>query len=152
MEEEIWKPVPSYPGLMASSWGRVKLPDSVAPLPNGGSRGYFPKPTYGTKTKASKTARHQYYGMFNRKYGNIKIHRAVCEAFHGPSPEGSPYVLHLDKNALNNRPENLRWGSQKENLNAIGFIEYCKSRTGENNPHIKGRKVKRYGTAHTRMA
>jgi hypothetical protein len=142
MEEEIWKPVPSYPGLMASSWGRVKLPDGEAPLPNGGIRKYFPKPTYGTKTKSSKTARHHYYGMFNRRYGNIKIHRAVCEAFYGPPPIDKPYVLHLDENALNNRPENLRWGSQKENLNASGFIEYCKSRIGENSPVIKGRKAK----------
>jgi len=142
MKNEIWKEVPSFPGVMASSLGRIKLPDSEAPLPNGGVRKYFPKPTYGTKTKASKTARHQYYGIFNRKFGNIKVHRAVCEAFHGKAPEDKPYVLHLDENALNNRIENLRWGSQKENLNASGFIEYCKSRTGENSPAFKGRKNK----------
>ena len=142
MPDEIWKLVPSYPGLIASSWGRVKLPDGEAPLPNGGIRKYYPKPTLGNKTKASKTARHEYYGMYNRKYGNIKIHRAICEAFHGPPPFDRAVVLHLDENALNNRPENLKWGSQKENLNAPGFIEYCKGRTGENNPHVKGKRNK----------
>ena len=48
--------------------------------------------------------------------GNVKVHRMVCEAFHGPAPAGKPYVLHIDENAHNNRPENLKWGTQKENL------------------------------------
>ena len=111
-------------------------------MPHGGMRDYKPKPTYGVKTKASKTARHEYYGISSKFFGNIKVHRAVCEAFHGPCSDEKPYVLHADENALNNRPENLSWGSQKENLNAKGFIKYCKSRTGENNPYIKGRKMK----------
>ena len=137
---EHWKPVPSKPGLMASSWGRVKLPDGVAATPNGGTRKYEPKPTFGTKNKASKTARHEYMGMYNKRYGNIKIHRIICEAFHGPAPFERAVVLHLDENALNNRPENLRWGTQKENLNMPKFVEYCKSRTGENSSVIKGIK------------
>lgn len=139
---EHWKPVPSKPGLMASSFGRVKLPDGTAKLPNGGVREYKPQPTYGIKTKASKTARHEYMGLYNKKYGNIKIHRMVCEAFHGLAPFERAVVIHIDENALNNRPENLRWGTQKENLNMPKFIEYCKSRTGENSPIIKGMKKK----------
>jgi hypothetical protein len=31
---------------------------------------------------------------------------------------------------------------QKENLSAAGFIEYCRGRTGENSPTIKGRKAR----------
>ena len=79
-------------------------------------------------------------GMSSLKLGNIKIHRAVCEAFHGPAPEGKPIVLHLDEDATNNRPENLRWGTQKENLNMPGFIDYCKGRTGEDSPVTKHRR------------
>jgi hypothetical protein len=139
---EYWKPVPSKPGLMASSFGRVKLPDSVAKMPNGGTRKYQPKPTFGTKTKASKIARHEYMGLASWKFGNMKIHRLVCEAFHGPVPFERAVVLHLDENALNNKPENLQWGTQKENLNMPNFIKYCKSRTGENSPSIKGIKRK----------
>jgi hypothetical protein len=139
---EHWKPIPSKPGLMASSLGRVKLPDSVAPLPNGGIRSYKPKPTYGVKTKASKTAQHKYMVLTNRKLGNLKIHRLVCEAFHGPAPLERAVVLHLDENSLNNKPENLRWGTQKENLNMPKFIAYCKSRTGENSPTVKGKNRK----------
>ena len=138
--EELWKPVPSKPGIKASSWGRVQLPASNAGMPNGSERSYHPKPTYGYKMKASKTARHMYFGLANRKFGNMKIHRLVCEAFHGPAPFSRAVVIHLDEDALNNRPENLRWGTQKENLNMPGFIAYCKSRTGDNSPIIKGQR------------
>lgn len=130
-------PVPSKPGLMASSIGRVKLLPSSAKMPHGGTRLYYPKPTFGVITKSSKTARHEYYGFHSKKTGNIKVHRVVCEAFHGPAPKPKMVVIHIDENALNNRPENLRWGTQKENMNMPKFIEYCKSRTGVNSPKIK---------------
>lgn len=130
---------------MASNWGRILLPEREAAMPHGGFRRYVPKPTYGTVTRASKTARHAYRGLYARYYGNMKVHRLVCEAFHGPPPFPRAVVIHLDENALNNRPENLRWGTQKENLNMPGFLAYCRSRTGENNPHIKGRKKRLSG-------
>lgn len=144
--EEVWKPVPSKPGLMASSFGRVRLPAGTAKTGNGGVRSYEPKPTFGVRTRASKTARHVYMGMYNKKYGNMKVHRLVCEAFHGDPPFEKAVVIHLDEDATNNRPENLRWGTQKENLNMPGFIAYCKSRTGENSPTIKG--MRKRNTTH----
>lgn len=137
---EIWKPVPSRPGIMASSWGRIILPERVAEMPNGGKRVYKTRPTYGSKTKSHSGARHLYMGKQTRHFGNLKIHRLVCEAFHGPAPKDKPIVLHLDEDATNNRPENLRWGTQKENLNMPKFIDYCKSRTGENSPRAKAAK------------
>ena len=148
MEKEIWKPIPSQPGMMASSWGRVILPEKTAQMPHGGWRTYTPVPTYGWKRKSSKTARHQYYGLFHKDRGNLKMHRLICEAFHGPSPFPKAVVIHLDEDALNNRFENLKWGTQKENLNMPKFIAYCKSRTGENSPTIKGRRKNGKGTQH----
>lgn len=139
---EHWKPVPSKPGITASSLGRIKLPDSVSKMPFGGMREYKPQPTYGTKTRASKTARHEYMGLYNKKFGNMKIHRLVCEAFYGLAPFKRAVVIHIDEDATNNKPENLRWGTQKENLNMPKFIEYCKSRTGENSSIKKGIKAK----------
>ncbi len=138
MNIEIWKPVPSKHGLMASSWGRIVLPAKEYQMPNGGVRKTHPRPTYGTKTKSKKTARHEYMGVFSKSLGNMKVHRLVCEAFHGPMPFFKAVVIHLDEDATNNRPENLRWGTQKENLNMPGFIAYCKSRIGENSPIKKG--------------
>ena len=135
--QEIWKEVPSKPGIKASNFGRVLLPETTAMMPNGGIRSYKPKPTYGNKTKSNKNARHLYMGLYNRKFGNLKVHRLVCEAFHGQPPFGRAVVIHIDEDATNNNADNLRWGSQKENLNMPGFIAYCRSRTGENSPRAK---------------
>ncbi len=110
-------------------------------MPRGNLRWYEPNPTYGVKTRASKTARHVYMGIQNKFYGNMKVHRLVCEAFHGPAQDESHVVIHLDEDATNNRPENLKWGTMKENMNMPGYIAYCKSRTGENNPNVKGRRA-----------
>jgi hypothetical protein len=139
-QKEIWKPVNSKPGLMASSSGRIRLPESAAKMPHGGLRSYKPSPTFGVVQRASKVARHKYMGLYSYRFGNIKIHRMVCEAFHGPAPASNSVVIHKDENALNNRADNLKWGTQKENLNAPGFIAYCMSRVGENSPRTKWAK------------
>ena len=136
---EIWKPVPSEPGVLVSSWGRVVLMPRYAPLPNGGYRAYMPRPTYGYVAKSSRHAKHEYMLVTIKSAGrpgqsSRKAHRLVCEAFHGPPPFEKAVVIHLDEDAKNNRPENLRWGTQKENLNAPGFIEYCRSRVGDKHP------------------
>ena len=43
-------------------------------------------------------------------------------------------VIHLDEDGMNNRPENLRWGTQKENLNMPKIKAYHRSRIGDLNP------------------
>ena len=142
---EIWKHVPSEPGVLASSMGRILQAPVHAPLPNGGFRLYTTEPRVGQIAKSKANALHQYMHIMLRRHGTgnrqspRKVHQLVCEAFHGPKPFPGAVVLHLDENALNNRPENLRWGTQKENLNMPKYREYCQSRLGENSPTIKGR-------------
>ncbi len=46
---------------------------------------------------------------------NKRIHRLVLEAFVGPCPGGME-CRHLDGNQLDNRLNNLRWGTHKENM------------------------------------
>ena len=125
--DEIWKPVASRPGVSASSLGRILFPCKEAAMPHGGVRRYVTKPVYGTTQRSKKGAKHEYKGVYNRSYGNMKVHRLVCEAFHGPAPDQRSVVIHIDENALNNRPENLRWGTQKENLNMPKFLAWCRS-------------------------
>lgn len=42
------------------------------------------------------------------------VHRLVLEAFRGPCPEGEE-CLHADGDPTNNRLDNLKWGTRKEN-------------------------------------
>lgn len=118
---EVWKPVPSMSGLEASSLGRIRLPAVTYEMPRGGTRTMTPMPRYGEVSKAAREATCQFRAIYSRKFGNIKVHRAVCEAFHGPPPSALHIVLHLDEDGLNNVPANLRWGTRKENQNAPGF-------------------------------
>jgi hypothetical protein len=134
-------PIPSIPGAFANSFGEIKLPEASAQMPYGGARKYQTKWVSGGKRRASKNAKHYYFGIVYRGK-NYKVHRLVCEAFHGPPSFPRAVVLHLDENSLNNAPKNLRWGTQKENLNMPKFIEYCKSRTGKNSPFAKGQAAK----------
>lgn len=57
---------------------------------------------------------HYGLGMDGVRY-TVMAHRLVCEAFHGPAPEGKPNALHRNGNPGDNRPENLYWGDQSDN-------------------------------------
>lgn len=76
------------------------------------------------------------------KHRTYKVHRLVCEAFNGPPPPGTQCCMHLDEDFRNNRPENLKWGTQKQNLNAPGYLAYCSSRRGDHNPMVVGQRIK----------
>jgi HNH endonuclease/NUMOD4 motif len=49
------------------------------------------------------------------KYYHVGVHRLVCMAFNGVPANDNLQVCHSDGNKLNNDPQNLRWGTAKEN-------------------------------------
>jgi hypothetical protein len=127
---EEWRDVPSAPGLLASSEGRImSIPRRQEQ--HRGTRLYGGQPQFGSWSR--KNARF-YLTYLGRTY---TVARLICEAFHGPPPFDDAMALHLDENAANNRAANLKWGTCKENMNFPDFLEYCRSRTGDDNPRRK---------------
>lgn len=63
--------------------------------------------------------------VFRRK--SYKVHQLVCEAFNGPKPFPTAVVCHEDENFRNNASDNLKWGTQKDNLNYPGFTAYARA-------------------------
>jgi len=132
-EMETWRIIPSLPQYLASTQGRLMRVPFIGAMPHGGTKHYGGKPTIGVWHLDQRR-----YCLMYRGH-TYKVARLICEAFHGAAPLSKPVCMHLDENSRNNKTDNLAWGTQKENLNAQGFVAYCHSRTGENNPFIKGR-------------
>ena len=135
MENEIWKPIPSIPGACASSLGRVWMPSKKNVLmPTGGTRDYISRPITGSmeKTASSRNEKKRFIYRWSGK--TYKVHRLVCEAFHGPQPPDKPIVMHLDEDPTNNRPENLKWGTRKENQNFPKAKAAWARRVGDQSP------------------
>ena len=131
---EIWRSVPSLEGVLVSSHGRVMRAPFQSENPRAGNKQWGGVPTHGSWDG---------FRYIWRAHGKtFKVARLVCEAFNGPPPFDGAVCMHQDENSSNNAPTNLAWGTQKENLNAPGFIEYCKGRVGENSPTTKGRKAR----------
>lgn len=49
-------------------------------------------------------------------YKSYYVHRIIAKYF-VPNPENKPFVDHINRNTHDNRAENLRWVTHKENMN-----------------------------------
>jgi hypothetical protein len=111
MNDVIWLPAPNLNGYEISSDGRLRSLDRVIVTSVGRSQR--------CKGRVLKAAVSWYgYHILSVKVEgvshNVSIHRLMCEAFHG-TPEDGQVVRHLNGIRLDNRPENLTWGTPKEN-------------------------------------
>ena len=134
MKEEVWKPIKDYEGLYEiSNLGRVRNLNY-----KGSGKGKILK-----NTKDSKG--YLIVGLTkNGKRKLFKIHRLVAEAFI-PNPEDKPFIDHINTIRDDNRIENLRWCTQKENCNN----EISKKKMSENHANFKGENHHMYGKHHS---
>lgn len=115
---EEWKDIKNYPDYMVSNQGRVKSlnfkrtgKEQVLRCCKG-KDGYLAVKLYK-----------------NGKLKNFKVHRLVSEAFI-PNTNNKPFIDHINTDKTDNRVENLRWVTSKEN---------------SNNPLTKGKQVGKIG-------
>ena len=103
---EIWQEIPGYRGLYeVSSLGRVRSLDR--PQKNGPVR-------KGRILKGHVYGPYRRYSLRSGDLRTVSGHRLVLEAFRGPCPEGME-CRHLNGDPLDNRLDNLAWGTREEN-------------------------------------
>lgn len=109
IDEEEWRPVVGFEGQYeVSSLGRVKSVARWSAHVGAGRRWikeFIRKPTLGKRG---------YLCLLFPGNRNLYVHRLVGDAFLGPMPDGLQ-TRHLNGDHLDNRVENLRYGTASEN-------------------------------------
>lgn len=95
-----WRPIPGYPGYSVSNTGLIRSDKSGGKI---------------KKQRTTKTGKKDVGLWHNGKNHHELVHRLVAKAFI-PNPEDLPYVLHYDDVPDNNHVDNLRWGTQYDNM------------------------------------
>jgi NUMOD4 motif-containing protein/HNH endonuclease len=126
---EEWKPVPGYAGIYeVSNRGRVRT------YRNGCRWGLRSQP----KLMKCWTGKYVFVRLKKEGSATKKLHpvsRLVLEAFVGPCPAGM-MGLHGPNGPLDNRIENLSWGTSQKN-NGEDRVRDGTSNRGERHPNHK---------------
>lgn len=112
---EYWIEVKGHPRYMVSTMGRVKCLDYY-----GRGKKKILKPCLRNKKG---------YLSVNIDKKRMNIHRLVLESFI-PNPEGKPEIDHINTIKTDNRIENLRWVTHKENDSNPLSIKHRREKNG----------------------
>ena len=107
-ENKTWHPIPFAPDYFVSDTGVVA---SIKPMRN------FAKPPNTPRSLTTQPDKDGYLKVVLRIDGvpkTMRVCRIVCWTFHGPPPKGQ-MVRHLDGSKNNDTPDNLAWGTPKDN-------------------------------------
>ena len=122
MENEIWKPVIGYEGLYeVSNLGRIR---SLAK-----KRGNVLLPPRIIKGKINSHGYYQHILVKEGQRKTISRHRIVAQAFI-PNPDNKTDIDHINTIRTDNRVENLRWATKKENSNNPLTLAKQRAKTG----------------------
>lgn len=115
-DNEEWRVVPGHPDYEVSSLGRV--------------RSWKGKNSRATNTPRIIKPHTHKLGYLRLTVDNARtsVHQLVAAAFHGPCPDGME-VDHINNIKADNRPENLRYLTRRQNMQRIEFtlVEECKN-------------------------
>ena len=94
---EVWYPIPGVPGYEMSSHIRVRTPRGKMVVFSLKPKGYL-----------------IFHAVVDRRSLTLSVHHVIAELAHGPRPPGL-LVLHKDDVKTNNHPDNLYYGTMKQN-------------------------------------
>jgi len=110
---EVWRDIKGYEGIyQVSDLGRVKSLEREIIRSDG-------KPTYQKECILKPKTDRGYLRVGLRNLGKRKffsIHKLVLLSFNIPNPENKRTVDHKNEDKLDNRLENLRWATHKEQI------------------------------------
>ena len=101
---EEWKPVPDWP-YEVSNLGRIRRTKKSRTS----RKGKILRPSALPSGHLTTT-----FNDHPRKK-TARVHRVVCEVWHGPPPSPKHEAAHLNGDPTDNRPENLAWVTHREN-------------------------------------
>lgn len=129
LEGEIWMPVKDFENIYAiSNKGRLKTLQRVV----NARQGLVSRPEKLWNARNNNPL--NYYTVtlkdkMNDKLRHVSIHKLVAEHFI-PNPKNKPCIDHINTDRHDNRVENLRWVTQKENCNnPISRSKMCESQS-----------------------
>jgi hypothetical protein len=115
-DSEIWEDIVDWPDYQVSNMGRVRSLDRIR---HQKQRGTLAAVLYkGSIRRQSVCKRTGYRKVGLSRPGKrqtVAVHVLVCEAFHGPKPHKYD-AAHWNGIKQDNRAENLRWTTRKDNL------------------------------------
>lgn len=126
-QDEIWKPLFGYEGLyIINQFGTIKSLERIVIRKNG-----WPQTIHSRIIKPHLNEKG--YLIVNLKNKGVnrcqRVHRLLMQTF-VPNPDNKPFIDHINTIKTDNRLENLRWVTAKENTNnpiTLNRLKECSS-------------------------
>lgn len=115
---EIWKDIPGYEGrYQASTYGRIRSIDRKVKVKRIDAPDPFHRELTGRILKPVQydSTGHVAVNLSGGGRRKNPVHQLVLKTFVGPAPKGH-IIRHLNGEALDNRLENLAYGTHRENI------------------------------------
>lgn len=116
-KQELWRIIPEYPQYMASNLGNIMSLPLIGKSQNTFIKTTRQRPGRILKPRTVPSGGHQQVrlGYYKKE---MYVHQLVAMAFL-KRRKNCNVVMHLDDNPKNNHVDNLKWGTQLENMRWI---------------------------------
>jgi hypothetical protein len=138
-----WRQIPGFPRYQVSNEGSVR---SIKRVDHDGTVHYRPPLKWQVDPREDRPGVSVQLRRKGKKF-RVGVGPAVLAAFVGPRPDGME-CCHNDGNCLNNRLENLRWGTHADNMQ--DRLRHGTNPFANKTHCAKGHPLERLGKSHRR--